>query len=96
MKPSTALQAHRAEVRAIAAESRLVNLRVFGSAARGDDRDGSDLDLLVESTRGLSLFDLMKAEERLESALGVPVELLTPEDFPPRIRESILREAVAV
>ena len=96
MKPSHALQAHRAEVRAIVAESRLVNLRVFGSAARGEDREDSDLDLLVESTKGLSLFDLMLAEERLESALGVKVELLTPEDFPPAIRETILRSAVAV
>lgn len=96
MKPSLALARNREAVRAIAVENRLVNLRVFGSTARGEDKDGSDLDFIVESTEGLTLFELMKAEESLERRLGVPVELLTPEDLPERVREIVLREAVAV
>ena len=96
MKPSVALNAHREAVRKIATARNLMNLRVFGSAIHGDDTETSDLDLLIDESPGLTLFDLMKAEEQLEIALGVPVEILTPGDLPPQIRATVMREAVAV
>jgi predicted nucleotidyltransferase len=48
MKPSAALSTHRDAVRRIVEAHRARNPRVFGSAARGEDRDDSDLDLLID------------------------------------------------
>jgi hypothetical protein len=58
MKPSTALADKRDLLRATVARYHSANPRVFGSALRGDDHDGSDLDLLVDALPGATLFDL--------------------------------------
>ena len=52
-------------------------LRVFGSAARGEDRSNSDIDLLVDFGRPKDFFDLIELEERLAELFGRPVDLLT-------------------
>lgn len=96
MKPSNALHRYRDAIRRIIERGHLRNPRVFGSAVRGEDREGSDLDLLVDAEPGTTLFDLGGLQIELEELLGVPVELLTPEDLPPRIRERVLREAAPV
>jgi uncharacterized protein len=96
MKPSKALNQYREAIRRIIARGRLRNPRVFGSAVRGDDKDGSDLDLLVDAEPGTTLFDLGGLQVELEELLGVPVDLLTPQDLPPRVRERVLREAAPV
>jgi uncharacterized protein len=57
MKPSIALNTHRAAIRDLASRFRTANSRVFGSVLRGHDRDGSDLDLLVDALPGATLFD---------------------------------------
>ncbi len=93
MRPSKALHQYRDSIRRIIECGRLRNPRVFGSAARGDDAEGSDLDLLVDPTQGTTLFDLGGVQAELEELLGVRVELLTPGDLPPRMRERVLREA---
>ena len=72
---------------------RTVNLRVFGSALHGTDRDGSDLDLLVDALPGATLFDLGGLQVELEDLLGVQVDLLTPGDLPPKSRDQVLAEA---
>jgi predicted nucleotidyltransferase len=96
VKPSKILQQYREVIRRIIAQGPLSNPRVFGSAIRGDDREGSDLDLLVDASPGTTLFDLGGLQADLEEALGVRVDLLTPDDLPPRIRERVLREAKPV
>jgi uncharacterized protein len=96
VKPSVALEAHRQAVRAAARRFRATNLRVFGSAVHGTDRDGSDLDLLVDPLPGATLFDLGGLQVELEEMLGVPVDLLTPGDLPPKFRSKILAEAILV
>lgn len=96
MKPSKALHQYRDTIRRIIERGHLRNPRVFGSAMRGDDREGSDLDLLVDAQPGTTLFDLGGLQFELEQILGVPVDLLTPEDLPPRVRERVLREATPV
>jgi predicted nucleotidyltransferase len=80
-------------VREAARRFRAANPRVFGSVLRGTDRDGSDLDLLVDALPGATLFDLGGLQVELEELLGVPVDLLTPGDLPPRLRERVLAEA---
>ena len=72
---------------------RTENPRVFGSVAQGTDHDGSDLDLLVDTLPGATLFDLGGLQVELEELLGVSVDLLTPGDLPPKFRDKILSEA---
>jgi predicted nucleotidyltransferase len=62
--------------------------------ARGEDTEGSDLDLLVDPSPGATLLDLGGLQWALQSLLGVRVELVTPGDLPSRFRDDVLREAV--
>jgi predicted nucleotidyltransferase len=93
MKPSTALSVHREAVRQAARRFRTTNPRVFGSALHGNDRDDSDLDLLVDPLPGTTLFDLGGLQVELEALLGVPVDLLTPGDLSIKFRDRVLSEA---
>ncbi len=96
MKPSTALELKRAAVREMTSRFRAANPRVFGSVLHGTDRDGSDLDLLVDALPGATMFDLGGLQVELEDLLGVPVDLLTPGDLPPKFRDKVLAEATPV
>lgn len=93
MKPSVALELKRAAVREAASRFHTANPRVFGSVLHGADRDGSDLDLLVDALPGTTLFDLGGLQVELEDLLGVRVEVLTPGDLPPKFRQQVLSEA---
>ena len=93
MKPSTSLNLKRVAVRDAAVRFRTVNPRVFGSVVRGDDTDGSDIDVLVDPLPGTTLFDLGGLQVELETLLGVPVDLLTPGDLPLKFRAQVLSEA---
>lgn len=96
MKPSIALETNREKVRRIASAFRVANLRVFGSVLHGYDKDGSDLDLLVDPLPGTTLFDLGGLQIELEETLGIPVDVCTPNDLPPKFREHVLAEAKPV
>jgi uncharacterized protein len=93
LKPSVALNLHRDAVRQAPRRFRSANPRVFGSALHGADEEGSDLDILVDALPGATLFDLGALHAELEDLLGVPVDLLTPGDLPPKLRETILADA---
>jgi predicted nucleotidyltransferase len=96
VKPSIAFQTHRREIRRIVEANRASNARVFGSAASGEDSDGSDLDLLVDPTPETTLFDLGAIRGELGALLGVPVDVLTPNALPARIRSAVLATALPV
>jgi predicted nucleotidyltransferase len=96
MKPSTALEEKRCSVRDAVTRFRTGNPRVFGSVLHGHDREGSDLDLLVDPLPNATLFDLGGLQVELEELLGVPVDLRTPGDLSPKFREKVLAEAVPV
>jgi predicted nucleotidyltransferase len=93
MKPSAILSDKKAIVRELIARSCAINPRIFGSVVRGDDTEGSDLDLLVDTLPGTTLFDLGGPQDRLEAALGVRVDVRTPGDLAERIRARVLEEA---
>ena len=93
MRPSTSLNLKHIAVRDAAVRFRTVNPRVFGSVVRGDDTDGSDIDVLVDPLPGTTLFDLGGLQVELETLLGVPVDLLTPGDLPLKFRAQVLSEA---
>jgi uncharacterized protein len=71
------VQASREQVLAVAARHHGNPVWLFGSAARGDDRPDSDIDLLVEFDRDSSLFDVMRMAKELEELLGHPVDVVS-------------------
>jgi predicted nucleotidyltransferase len=93
MLPSEALVRNRDAIRATIGRFRVANPRVFGSVLRADDKDGSDLDLLVDALPGTMLFDLGGLQEELERLLGIRVDLLTPAEISTRFRDRVLAEA---
>ena len=93
MRPSLALEGNRQAIREIVARNRAANPRVFGSVARGEDVDGSDLDILVDALPETTLFDLGGLHHELEELLGVKVDVVTEEGMRPRIRAKALAEA---
>ena len=93
MRPSQALSQHREAVCLAAARYRVANPRVFGSALHGNDREGSDLDLLVDPLPGATLFDLGGLQDELQERLGVSVDVLTLQDLPAKFRDVVAQEA---
>ena len=93
MRPSVVLNLKRSAVREVVSRFRTANPRVFGSVLHGTDRDGSDLDLLVDALPGATLLDLGDLQDELKSLLGVHVDLLTPGDLPLKFRAKVLAEA---
>jgi predicted nucleotidyltransferase len=72
------------------------NLRVFGSVARGEDRDGSDVDLLADLPPGMGLVGLGRVQADLEAILGTRVDLVPASDLKPAVRERAERDLVAL
>ncbi len=93
MRPSEALALHRSRIREIALSHRVLDVRVFGSASRGEDGDASDLDLLVEPTPETTLFDIGAIRFELRQLLGMEIDVLTPDALPEAFRAQVLREA---
>ena len=90
---SVIVQEHRQTILALAREHGARDVRVFGSAARGDSTADSDLDLLVEFESDHSLLDRIALIQELEDALSIPVDVLTEKALHPMIRNDILAEA---
>ena len=72
------------------------NLEVFGSYIRGEQKKGSDLDILVEFHRTIDLFKYIELENFLSKKAGVKVDLVMKDTLKPRIKDGILKEAVPV
>jgi uncharacterized protein len=70
------------------------NVRVFGSMARGEDNETSDVDLLVTLGEGRSLLDLVGLKQDLEDLIHRTVDVVTDQGLSPYVRERILSEAV--
>ncbi len=96
MRPSIALDQHRADIRRVVNQHRGANARVFGSVAHGKDKDDSDLDLIIDPTLRTTLMDVAAIQVELEALLGVPVDVVTPNALPDSFRESVLAEALPV
>lgn len=71
-----AVRSHVAEIRRVAARHGASNVRVFGSVARGDEREDSDIDLLVDLDEDADLFSLVRLERELSELLGVDVDVI--------------------
>ena len=93
MDAQTLLKTRRKDILAIAARNGAVNVRVFGSVARGDERPDSDVDFLVNLEKGRSLLDLARLLRELQTLLGMSVDVMTEAGLRPRIKDQVLREA---
>jgi len=93
MKPSDALDAHRAELRQLVSRHGLSRPRVFGSVLTESDSEQSDLDLLVEPSDSTTLLTLAGLQIDAEKLLGVTVSILTPNGLPPKFRDKVLQQA---
>jgi hypothetical protein len=96
MRPSEILPQYRDTIRQLVLEAGMANPRVFGSVARGEDLDGSDLDILVDPAPRTSLLDLAGLQIEIEARTGVKVDLLTPKCLPLKFRQKVLDEAQPV
>ncbi|MFO8109541.1 MAG: nucleotidyltransferase family protein [Thermoplasmata archaeon] len=71
-------------------------IRLFGSYVRGEEQEGSDLDILVEFHDTISLFDFVELKHYLEEILDVKVDLVMDSALKPRIGRYIKSEVVYV
>lgn len=90
------LRGRRDEILGYATNRGARNVRVFGSTARGETANGSDVDLLVEMEPGRSLLDLVGLWQDLEDLLGAHVDVLSDGGISPHLRERIYAEAVSL
>jgi len=88
------LRAHRGEIYEIARRYGVSNIRVFGSVARGDADENSDLDLLIDIEFGRSLFDMSGFAIEVEQLSNVFTQVATVPGLKPRIRDRVVTSAV--
>jgi uncharacterized protein len=86
--------AHRDDIERLAREHKARNVRVFGSVARGEADEASDLDLLVDVEPDATLLDLGALLMDLQELLGCRVDIVTEEGLRERIREAVIKGAV--
>ena len=75
-------------------EYSVASLALFGSVARDEADDTSDVDILVEFSRPVGLFEFVRLQRFLASLLGHSVDLVTPAALRDSMREQILAEAI--
>jgi hypothetical protein len=88
--------AHRHELLDALRRHGVTNPEVFGSSSRGEDHEGSDLDLLVDFPAGTDLVDMVNIKRELEAILGLPVDLIPRDGLKDRVRVSAARDVVAL
>jgi predicted nucleotidyltransferase len=92
--PETLLDAARPVLKELAAEHGYKRLAVFGSVARGEARQDSDIDLIVEAPPGTSSFQFIRFKQLLEKVLGRDIDLISYGGLAPTLDDDIRRDAV--
>lgn len=90
------LQQQKAIIIDIASHYRAANIRVFGSVVRGEEREDSDIDLLVDFLPGSTLLDQISLIDELSTALGRKVDIVSERALNKYLRQQVLQEAVAL
>jgi hypothetical protein len=87
------LAEHRDELRR---EHKIIEIGIFGSYIRGEQKRKSDIDILVKFKEPVSLLDLVGSENYLSELLKIKVDLIPKEDLRPELKDIILKETVYV
>ena len=87
---------HREEILATARRHGAANICLFGSVVRGEEDAGRDVDFLVDFEPGRSLLDHVALQQDLEEALGRKVDVVSRRGLRQRVRDRVLREALAL
>ena len=74
----------------------VIRAGIFGSYARGDQKENSDVDILVKTKKGISLYDFAGIKIAAEEVLGKKVDLVEYSLIKPRLRGQILKEEVRI
>lgn len=90
------LKENRQDILRIAKKHGARNIRLFGSVARGEDDEQSDIDFLVEMEPDRSLLDRAALQLELQELLGRNVDVVSERGIKPRIRERVLQEATTL
>ena len=90
------LQQYRDDILKLARQYHSANVRVFGSVARGDATETSDIDFLIDLTPEQDLFDFIRFYRALEELLGCKVDVVHSSALHHSIRERVLKEAIAL
>lgn len=88
------LHQHRTEIQALAAEYQVVVLGVFGSVARGEETEGSDVDLLVDIGSDVGLFALGRLRARLADLIGADVDLVPQSTLKAGVRPAVTTDLI--
>lgn len=88
------LQQQKASILDIAKHYHAVNIRVFGSVVRGEERQDSDIDLLVDFLPGTTLLDQVGLIDALSTVLGRKVDIVSERALNKHLRQRVLQEAV--
>ena len=94
MNLQTLLKEKREQILAAAARHGATNVRIFGSVARGEADENSDIDILVTFEAGRSLLDHAALLIELEELLGCKVDVVSEKGLRPRMRETVMRDAL--
>ncbi|MBS9760841.1 MULTISPECIES: nucleotidyltransferase family protein [Pseudomonas] len=98
MKPSQAIRGKSGMICKAVEAYGFVNVRIFGSVSRGEDIEGSDVDLLVtipaEREGKISLFDILDLESTLEAMLGVLVDINVANNIPDHLKSEVEHSAI--
>jgi len=89
-----ALRRHRSALQRVAARHGATNLRLFGSVARGDDDQHSDIDLVVDLPETISLLELIALRRELAELLDAPVDVVPARSLRPDVAAVVEREAI--
>lgn len=94
MKPSQKIQQHQQKIQELAQQFGIKNLRIFGSVAKGEDTENSDLDLLVQASPTTTLFDICGLQIELEELLNLKVDVVTDNSLPLRFKGEVMHYAI--
>ncbi|MGL4744288.1 MAG: nucleotidyltransferase family protein [Dermatophilaceae bacterium] len=90
------VSAHRVQLREVLRRHGIRSAGVFGSVARGEDHEGSDVDLLVDFPPGIGLFAIAGIQAELEDILGVEVDLVSQSSLKDSVRARVEPDLIAL
>ncbi len=96
MKTLELLRQNREKIYAIAEKYGVSNIRVFGSVARGEEKRGSDVDLLVKQNGNISLFEVLDFKYDVEKILKKKTDIVLEDGVNKRLKKIIFSESVKI